>query len=688
MNYESVPPTDQDYSEINSSQETIVRQSEPDPESAPMDQSDKSDTDKRNQQPNQNLPGNKEPTKKTHTRTHTRIPWWNHGKENKMKNKNNRKVYRPHGIRNNQKKEKTSKNIRNENRKPKQRTENEDHSIGRSIDNRKNQNTKGGRKEQEKYPNNQTTTRENQPNQREQQKRNEERGKKHQKQIRELNEKIEELQQECTTWKKKAEDAEEENNRLLQIIQEITNEQTPRTIAIMDSKGQRMMTHLQNQIPNIEYQPTYTTEELKDTAHNLQDLTKKDTVLIMIGTNDARRHIPHQQAAENIRESINTIRTNNPEVRITIIQPPPIATTDLTATYSMVRYTDNLESIALEQQVTFIRTEETIAMGSDAMDRDGYHLNEEGSTTHANTIIENLQAQEMDTTENNTTLDTSQDTTNNEENTENEDHIEVITTSRDLIGHIIGKKGTKNQQIEDQNQVTIKITHQDEENKATIIITGKQENATKARKTITSTLSKIDQEKREWNEKHSNDHRINCKYHQRGNCKFGDTCRYHHQEPTTTEKRTISITATHTDRSRPTHRDHGNRESRDDRNRSRYSDDRRSRSSHRNDRRSRSTHRDQEQHRRTPPPERRYTATYRNQQPPTQYRHRRTPSPYRRTPPTQRRTPPPFRPRTPPSPPTQKANTEGHHQTTGPTDSRGDRRRTPKNPQKNPPTNQ
>ena len=119
----------------------------------------------------------------------------------------------------------------------------------------------------------------------------------------------------------------------------------------MDSNGQRMMTYLQNQIQNIEYQPTYTTEELKETAHNLQDLTKKDTVLIMIGTNDARRHIPHQQAAENIRESINTIRTNNPEVSITIIQPPPITTTDLTATYAMVRYTDNLESIALEQQV-------------------------------------------------------------------------------------------------------------------------------------------------------------------------------------------------------------------------------------------------------------------------------------------------------------------------------------------------
>ena len=151
--------------------------------------------------------------------------------------------------------------------------------------------------------------------------------KKHQKQIIELNEKIEQLQQECTTWKKKAEDAEEENNRLLQRIQEITNEQTPRTIAIMDSNGQRMMTYLQNQIQNIEYQPTYTTEELKETAHNLQDLTKKDTVLIMIGTNDARRHIPHQQAAENIRESINTIRTNNPEVSITIIQPPPITTT-------------------------------------------------------------------------------------------------------------------------------------------------------------------------------------------------------------------------------------------------------------------------------------------------------------------------------------------------------------------------
>ena len=41
----------------------------------------------------------------------------------------------------------------------------------------------------------------------------------------------------------------------------------------------------------------------------------------------------------------------------------------------MVRYTDSLEIIAQEQHITFVRMEETIVMGSDAMGRDRYKYN-------------------------------------------------------------------------------------------------------------------------------------------------------------------------------------------------------------------------------------------------------------------------------------------------------------------------
>ena len=107
---------------------------------------------------------------------------------------------------------------------------------------------------------------------------------------------------------------------------EITNWHPQRTIPLMDSNGQRMITHLQNQIQDIEYQPTYTTEEQKQTAHTIKDLTKNDRILNMTGTNDARNHTPRQQAAENIRETIDVIKANNPEVKIILSQPPSITT--------------------------------------------------------------------------------------------------------------------------------------------------------------------------------------------------------------------------------------------------------------------------------------------------------------------------------------------------------------------------
>ena len=94
----------------------------------------------------------------------------------------------------------------------------------------------------------------------------------------------------------------------------------------MDSNGQRMITHLQNQIQDIEYQPTYTTEEQKQIAHTIKDLTKNDRILIMTGTNEARNHTPRQQAAENIRETIDVIKANNPEVKVILSQPPSITT--------------------------------------------------------------------------------------------------------------------------------------------------------------------------------------------------------------------------------------------------------------------------------------------------------------------------------------------------------------------------
>ena len=157
------------------------------------------------------------------------------------------------------------------------------------------------------------------------------------------------------------------------------------------------------------------------------------------------------------------------------IQPPPITTTDLTAPYTRVRYLNNLEKISQELEIPHIWTEETKEMGNEAMRRDGYYLIEEGNTTHASTKIENLHQPEPTATDGTlnhckhcpTTRGTTMKKTPN-----NENHMEIVTTSADLITHRpeSGKK--------------IIIPHQDDGNKATMIITGEQENKNKARDSI------------------------------------------------------------------------------------------------------------------------------------------------------------------------------------------------------------
>ena len=368
--------------------------------------------------------------------------------------------------------------------------------------------------------------------------------------------KLEETETECRKWK---EEAKENRKQIENLQRQLQQERTNHTklITLMDSNGNRMKPYLQERHPEMECRPQYTTTELKDIAETLDDINETDTIAIMTGTNDIRNHTPYQEAAENIQEAIKTIKENHPTTNILLVQPPPIITNDVTITYNIVRLSDSLERIAKEEGIKYVETEDTISQGSTAMEQDGYHLNQTGRQIHAAAI---LQAIDEIRQENQT------QTTQNRQEQNNQETIEIIKTKASLVGHIIGKQGRTKKQIEDQHQIKIKITNQEETEESTIIITGNQQRTKEARQYITQTLQNKETEITSKQQLHQNDHLINCRYYRQGACKFGENCRYNHsrtnpENPQPDHNRSRSRTRNptperHNDRSTTPYRNH------------------------------------------------------------------------------------------------------------------------------------
>ena len=134
--------------------------------------------------------------------------------------------------------------------------------------------------------------------------------------------KLEEAEAECHRWKHEAkENRKQIENLQQQLQQERTNH--AKLITLMDSNGNRIKPYLQEQYPEIECRPQYTTTELRDIAETPDDINETDTIAIMTRTNDKRNHTPYQEAAEYMQETIKIIKENHPTTNILLVQPSP-----------------------------------------------------------------------------------------------------------------------------------------------------------------------------------------------------------------------------------------------------------------------------------------------------------------------------------------------------------------------------
>ena len=157
------------------------------------------------------------------------------------------------------------------------------------------------------------------------------------------------------------------------------------------------------------------------------------------------------------------------------------------------------------------------------MEHDGYHLNQNRRQLHAAAILQAIDEKRQEN---------QYQTTQNRQEQNDQETIEIIKTKASLVWHIIGKQGRTKKQIEDQHQIKIKITNQEETEESTIIITGNQQRTKEARQHITQTLQNKETEISTKQQLHQNDHLINCRYYRQGTCKFGENCRSSTQEPT------------------------------------------------------------------------------------------------------------------------------------------------------------
>ena len=183
---------------------------------------------------------------------------------------------------------------------------------------------------------------------------------------------------------------------------------------------------------------------------------------------------------------------------------------------------------------------------STTIDVDGYHTTEAG-TALINRKIEEAYKQQNE----NTRPKTPQST---ERRTPRPDNINTTTIDiqSDKIGIIMGKERRSQRKLERQHDVGIHINQErNTNNTQTVTIRGHKHSTEETMKDILELINTPTDENR--NRKYATP----CRYHQQGNCKKGDTCKFYHENTHRRQqrKRTHSPEQQHA----PPHRQHRSR---------------------------------------------------------------------------------------------------------------------------------
>ena len=239
---------------------------------------------------------------------------------------------------------------------------------------------------------------------------------------------------------------------------------------------------------------------------------------------------------------------DNSKANIHTIQIPPLSKPqDIKHSIQGNIYNTNLAN-TIDHRINIIETQTEFDKNpkSTTIDVDGYH------TTEAGTALINRKIEEAHKQQNeNTRPKTPQSP---ERRTPRPDDINTTTIEiqSDKIGIIMGKEGRSQRKLERQHDVGIHINQErNTNNTQTVTIRGHKHSTEETMKDILQLINTTTDENR--NRKYTTP----CRYHQQGNCRNRDTCKFYHENTHHRQqrKRTHSPEQQHA----PPHRQHRSR---------------------------------------------------------------------------------------------------------------------------------
>ena len=223
----------------------------------------------------------------------------------------------------------------------------------------------------------------------------------------------------------------------------------------------------------------YTTEHLQDyIVNNTETIRQQDHIIIMLGTNDIRKHTTAKDTYNKLRHCTDTItQITNAPISITQI-PPTRYPLDTDIHIENTRLNLTLQTTPIPNTNTILTMD--MLTTPDDIESDGFHLSQTGADKISNILNstptpktqtptkqtptnprQNLTEPKQTPTNPRQNL-TGQQTDYRKQNTNLHNHLETHHTSTtkipsDTIRHIIGREGRNINRIQRQNNTTISI---------------------------------------------------------------------------------------------------------------------------------------------------------------------------------------------------------------------------------------
>ena len=325
---------------------------------------------------------------------------------------------------------------------------------------------------------------------------------------------------------KKLQETEDMNEYLLKTIVEKDppkptqpTQAKPKVLIIGDSNIQNAKDQLDRQkaawtITNNIFTTTHLIRALENEQITNQ-IKQQDIVIIHLGTNDLRNDETEANTYSNIQAAATTI-ANTTGVPVHVDEIPPMLVPDRPDLGPKAAILNSRIKATVIQGVSVAATSKQYKEHTygDLLDKKGFHLNSTGLEALITTL-------ELTATKTTTTPTTQTNPTKPQEG-DGEDQITtiIIDAKSEQVGHVVGKKRAKIQQLEKEFNARIRVVNST--NGSTIQVKAMRSDALKAKDTITKLLDiKQDDSTKPQPQQ-------TCEFYAQGRCRYGASCNYRH----------------------------------------------------------------------------------------------------------------------------------------------------------------